>query len=200
LVPRRCGIHANDSIIRFIAGCFRFFTFTRCLDRHSLIRTVAALRHQTLQPQAAGGAKQVGTDLALFRGRDKDARPVAEPAAEQGWAVPNHRVVIEPSFRKGGPPRWRQRRGFLLRWAFLLVCVGDPMFKYLTLPNPILQKWRIWLKDQFIGDVPPEDAFCEFECDKTQCQFGHWETCKRRLDYLELGKAQSGDASPLKSK
>jgi hypothetical protein len=53
----------------------------------------------------------------------------------------------------------------------------------------MFNKWRIWLKGQFIGDVPPEDAFCEFECEKSQCQFGHWETCGRRLAYLELVKA-----------
>jgi hypothetical protein len=73
------------------------------------------------------------------------------------------------------------------------------MFKYLALPNSVLQKWRSWLKGQFIGDVPHEDAFCEFECDNTQCQFGHWETCKRRIAYLELPKAQSGDPSALKN-
>jgi hypothetical protein len=73
------------------------------------------------------------------------------------------------------------------------------MFKYLGLPDPILQKWRIWLKGQFISDVPPEDAFCEFECEKTQCRFGHWESCERRVAYLELGKAQAGDASALKT-
>jgi hypothetical protein len=97
-----------------------------------------------------------------------------------------------PGFQRGGaaPPS----RGHLNRHF-----VGDPMFKYLALPKPVLQKWRIWLKGQFIGDVPPEDAFCEFECDKTQCQFGHWETCERRVAYLELGKAQSGDASALKN-
>jgi hypothetical protein len=69
------------------------------------------------------------------------------------------------------------------------------MFKYLA--NPILQRWRIWLKDQFIGDVPPEDAFCEFECEKSECQLGHWN--KRRLAYLELGEANSSDKSPTKA-
>jgi hypothetical protein len=74
------------------------------------------------------------------------------------------------------------------------------MFKYLALSNPILQKWQTWLKDQFIGDAPAEDAFCEFECEKTECQFGHWETCERRLAYLDLiDKAQSGDASSPKA-
>ena len=65
------------------------------------------------------------------------------------------------------------------------------MFKYLTLPNPILHRWRVWLKDRFIDDVPPENAFCEFECEKSECQPGLWETCKRRLAYHELGKDKS---------
>ena len=80
-----------------------------------------------------------------------------------------------------------------------MVCMGDRMSKYLPVPKPILQKWRVWLKDQFIGDVPPEDVFCEFECEKSECQLGHWETCKRRSAYLELGKAHSGEKSPEKA-
>ena len=80
----------------------------------------------------------------------------------------------------------------------LLVCVGDPMSKYLALPKASLQKWRIWLNDQLIGDVPPEDAFCEFECDKAQCQLGHWETCKRRLAHLNSGKAHSATSTQAK--
>ena len=72
------------------------------------------------------------------------------------------------------------------------------MLKYLA--NPILQKWRVWLKDQLIGDVPPEDVFCEFECEKSECQLGHWETCKRRLAYLDLARRDSGDKKPTKAK
>ena len=71
------------------------------------------------------------------------------------------------------------------------------MFKYHTLSDPISQKWRVWLKDRFIDDVSPENAFCEFECEKSKP--GLWETCKRRLAYLELGKANSGNKSPTKA-
>jgi hypothetical protein len=56
-------------------------------------------------------------------------------------------------------------------------------------PSTVFRNWRIWLKDQFIANVPPEGEFCEFECKKTQCQFGHWATCERRLAHLNLGKA-----------
>jgi hypothetical protein len=59
----------------------------------------------------------------------------------------------------------------------------------------ILRKWRVWLKDQFIGDVPPEDDFCEFECDKTQCSLDPWEHCEGRLAYINLAKARSTDGS-----
>jgi len=56
-------------------------------------------------------------------------------------------------------------------------------------------KWRVWLKDQLIAEVPPEDGFCEFECDRTQCRLDHWEQCERRLAYLNLVKARSTDVS-----
>jgi len=67
------------------------------------------------------------------------------------------------------------------------------MSKYLALPS--FRNWRTWLNDQLIGDVPPEDDFCEFECKKTQCQLGHWTTCERRLTYLNFSKAQTDSAS-----
>ena len=46
-------------------------------------------------------------------------------------------------------------------------------------------KWRIWLNRQIIGDVLPEDALCEFDCRKAECQFHDWAHCKNRLAYLE---------------
>jgi hypothetical protein len=73
------------------------------------------------------------------------------------------------------------------------------MLTYLAQPHLILKKWRIWLKGQLIRDVPPEDAFCEFECKESECQLGHWKTCKRRLAYLELDKAHSDEALPTKA-
>jgi hypothetical protein len=63
-----------------------------------------------------------------------------------------------PPYQKKGhidPEQSRKVELFAKSALGLLVCVGDPMFK---LPIPILQKWGTWLKDQFIGDVPPEDA------------------------------------------
>jgi len=38
-----------------------------------------------------------------------------------------------------------------------------------------------WLKSRIIGDVPPEDAVCEYDCRKPQCADGEWDNCERRL-------------------
>jgi hypothetical protein len=39
---------------------------------------------------------------------------------------------------------------------------------------------RDWLHRQ-IGEVPPDDAVCEFRCRRLQCLHGEWERCDRRL-------------------
>lgn len=39
---------------------------------------------------------------------------------------------------------------------------------------------RDWLRRQ-IGEVPPEDAVCEFRCDRHTCLLGEWARCERRL-------------------
>ena len=53
----------------------------------SLIGTVAALGDQTLKAHPAGGAKQVGTDLALFEWRNEDAtRSTRQQPSEIGLA------------------------------------------------------------------------------------------------------------------
>ena len=38
-----------------------------------------------------------------------------------------------------------------------------------------------WAWGQLIGEVPQEDALCEFDCRKPQCTEGEWENCTRRL-------------------
>jgi len=35
-----------------------------------------------------------------------------------------------------------------------------------------------------VGDVPAENAVCEFECRKLQCNEGEWANCSRRTRYL----------------
>ncbi len=38
------------------------------------------------------------------------------------------------------------------------------------------------LKNLFIAEVPQDIAICEFNCARTQCTHGQWETCQRRID------------------
>jgi len=58
------------------------------------------------------------------------------------------------------------------------------MSKYLALPNINFGKLGLWLKKPMISDVPPDFAFCEFGCRKTQCRFDEWSHCKNRLSYV----------------
>jgi hypothetical protein len=48
---------------------------------------------------------------------------------------------------------------------------------------------RLWqhLKDGLIQEVPEDIACCEFDCRKGQCTQDEWESCPRRLSYLERG-------------
>ena len=32
-----------------------------------------------------------------------------------------------------------------------------------------------WVWGQFVGEVPEDEAFCEFHCRKPQCTEGEWE-------------------------
>jgi len=38
-----------------------------------------------------------------------------------------------------------------------------------------------WVGKQFVGEVPEDDAVCEFDCRQTRCREGEWEGCPRRL-------------------
>jgi len=60
------------------------------------------------------------------------------------------------------------------------------MLKYLAMLGTIFRKLTRSLKDQIISDVPPEDAICEFDCRKRQCQQSEWLRCPNRLSYLAL--------------
>jgi hypothetical protein len=37
-----------------------------------------------------------------------------------------------------------------------------------------------WLH-QLVIAVPGEVSVCEFDCDRTECRFGDWVSCRRRL-------------------
>ena len=64
------------------------------------------------------------------------------------------------------------------------------MFKYAALLGTFFEL----LKDQIISDVPPEDALCEFECRKGQCQHSEWLHCQNRLSYLA---SEAGLTGPI---
>jgi len=51
-----------------------------------------------------------------------------------------------------------------------------------------MAKVKRWIEDQIVEDVPDEDVFCEYFCDKEHCRLGDWATCKRRLVNIELLK------------
>jgi hypothetical protein len=42
------------------------------------------------------------------------------------------------------------------------------------------------LKSTFVGKVPEDIGFCEFDCKKSQCTYGEWATCQRRIEYQRL--------------
>ncbi len=45
----------------------------------------------------------------------------------------------------------------------------------------LLRKTWDWAEEQVIGEVPGDDALCEFDCRKPQCSEGEWENYTRRL-------------------
>ena len=56
-----------------------------------------------------------------------------------------------------------------------------------------LGRMRDWFRKLFpdsekhlVEQVPNDIALCEFDCRKTQCSFGEWETCARRLRFERL--------------
>lgn len=46
-------------------------------------------------------------------------------------------------------------------------------------------------KAGWIRDVPEEIAACEFECRRTDCRHGDWETCERRLRAMRVDKDEA---------
>ena len=57
--------------------------------------------------------------------------------------------------------------------------------------NLVRSVWA-WLCRQVVEDVPADIALCEFDCPKSQCSDGAWETCERRLHNA------AGELSPPK--
>ncbi len=44
----------------------------------------------------------------------------------------------------------------------------------------ILRAWQAWVSNVLVRPVPADQAVCEFDCRKTSCSQGEWETCERR--------------------
>jgi hypothetical protein len=47
--------------------------------------------------------------------------------------------------------------------------------------QPFRSIWQ-WLQNQIVQTVPEDCAICQFDCRKSQCTVGEWETCARRLN------------------
>jgi len=45
-------------------------------------------------------------------------------------------------------------------------------------------KLRDWLFG-LVTRVPPDVAACEFDCHTTECHFGDWRNCPRRMETLQ---------------
>jgi hypothetical protein len=60
----------------------------------------------------------------------------------------------------------------------------------------LLQNVWNWVSGQIIGEVPEEDALCEFDCRRLQCAEGEWESCERRL-HRAAGELMPAKKPPL---
>jgi len=65
----------------------RFFTLYEMLRPAALVGSIAMLRNQSLKPEFAGFAEQVGADFALFEIAHEDAiRPASQQPGQIGFA------------------------------------------------------------------------------------------------------------------
>jgi hypothetical protein len=56
-------------------------------------------------------------------------------------------------------------------------------------PKPgVLKRLGKWLRLKVVQEAPEEVAVCEFECRKSECTRGEWETCARRLAGIDLAQ------------
>jgi curli biogenesis system outer membrane secretion channel CsgG len=64
--------------------------------------------------------------------------------------------------------------------------------KLTELSNSLRRSWQQF--EQHLSEEVPEDiAVCEFDCRKTQCSYGEWKSCERRLS---KGAGELMPASP----
>ncbi len=62
------------------------------------------------------------------------------------------------------------------------------------LRRKLAARWRNWTRANFVDEVPPGDACCEYGCRKTQCRLDRWIECENRLAYV-ASVASSANAS-----
>ena len=69
----------------------------------------------------------------------------------------------------------------------------------LKVPNSILQRWRVWLELNLSVMCRPKMRFANLNAKNRIANLGTGKPAKRRLAYLESGKANSGHKSPTKT-
>lgn len=55
------------------------------------------------------------------------------------------------------------------------------MLVQLSKKAPLFRRFRRWVSNQLIQDVPDGIALCEFDCRKQQCTVKEWAACNRRI-------------------
>ncbi len=55
------------------------------------------------------------------------------------------------------------------------------MFVQVSKKATLFWRFRRWVSNQLIQDVPDGIALCEFNCRKQQCTVKEWAACNRRI-------------------
>jgi hypothetical protein len=55
------------------------------------------------------------------------------------------------------------------------------MFVQVSKKATLFRRFRRWVRNQVIQDVPNSIALCEYDCRKQQCTTEQWAACERRL-------------------
>jgi hypothetical protein len=59
----------------------------------------------------------------------------------------------------------------------------------------MVRQWWSTVSKEWIGDVPDEFAYCQFECERPKCTNAIWVSCELRLGYLRMLRAHAADAT-----
>ncbi len=55
------------------------------------------------------------------------------------------------------------------------------MFVQVSKKATLFRRFRRWVRNQLVQDVPNGIALCEFDCRKQQCTMKQWAACERRF-------------------